>query len=303
MVHDLFLHPAPGAPDRTFDEVHALLRDADTLAPYVNEQATTAEQIVLTDPDTGVWALLGPGGPVIDEAQEPDPRVLHLQIPYARPRFFAIEGALFAMALVQELGGTLADPADHVEPGPRDRREEEIVAAWDAQNREILAAMSEPAPAGEGALPVVTSEGPKRVDGTLLSTVFSHNLHRREVLERAKGKAEVPRLALASLPMRKEPAVVCGYTAGEGVWLPDVVTHVALRRLRKGWLGGKEESVLVEAAALRELLTGCEVRDEAPAGMRAYHPTEPAASPFWRRLEGPAARTVAVLDWNDLVDA
>lgn len=301
-MHDLFLHPAPDAPDRTFEEVHALLRDSDTLAPYVNEQATTAEQIVLTDADTGVWALLGLGGPVVDEAQEPDPRVLHLQIPYARPRFFAIEGALFAMALVQELGGTLADPADPVDPGPRDRREEEIVAAWDAQNREVLAAMSEPAP-GEGGLPVVTSDGPKRVDGMLLSTVFSQNLHRRELLERAQGKVEIPRLVLASLPMRKEPAVVCGYTAGEGVWLPDVVTHVALRRLRKGWLGAKEESVLVEADALRELLEGSEAKEEAPGGMRAFRPSEPAASPFWRRLEGPPARTVAVLDWNDLVDA
>jgi|GEM_PF-4671422 len=302
MVHDLFLHPAPGAPDRSFDEVHALLRDSQTLAPYVNEEGSTAEQIVLTDPDTGVWALLGPGGPVIDEAQEPDPRVLHLQIPYARPRFFAIEGALFAMALVQELGGALADPADPAAPGPRDRREEEIVAAWDAQNREILAVMSEPAPSA-GGLPVVTSEGPKRVDGTLLSTVFSHNLHRRELLEKVQGKAEIPRLVLASLPMRQEPAVVCGYTAGEGVWLPDVVTHVALRRRRKGWLGSREESVLVEADALRELLAGAFAKDEAPGGMRAFHPTEPAISPFWRRLEGPPSRGVAVLDWNDLVDA
>ncbi|HEY0840961.1 MAG TPA: hypothetical protein VGD74_12295 [Vulgatibacter sp.] len=302
MMHDLFLHPAPGGTDRTFDEIHELLRRADTLAPYVNEEGSTAEQIVLTDPDTGVWALLTPGGPWLDEEHEPDPRVLHLQIPYARPRFFAIEGALFAMALVQELGGTLADPADPARPEPRDRREEEIVATWDAQNAEILAGMSEPAP-GSGALPVVTSEGPKRVDGTLLGTVFSHNLHRRELLERAEGKAEIPRLVLASLPMRAEPAVVCGYTAGEGLWLPDVVSHVALRRLRKGWLGSKEESVLVEADALRRLLEGSEVRDEAPAGLRAYHPSQTATDPFWKQLEGPPARGVAVLDWNGMVDA
>ncbi len=302
MTHDLFLHPEPGAPPRTFDEVQALLRDAQTLSPYVNEEASTPEQLVLTDRDTGAWAVLTPGGPWIDEAHEVDPRVLHLQIPYARPRFFAIEGALFAMALVQELGGSLADPSDPKDPAARPRREEEIVASWDLQNRAILAAAAEAAAEAATAGEPPPANPPRPVDGALLDAIFSHNLHRRELLERADGAVEIPRLVLASLPLRIEPAIVCGYDAGEAIWLPDQVSHVVLRLQRKGWFGNKEEARLVDADALRQLLAPSERGDEAPKGMRAFHPSQAATDPSWRQLDGSDARGLAVLDWNSLID-
>lgn len=303
MTHDLFIHPVPGGPLRSFEEVAALLRDAETLAPYVSAEDSTPEQLVLHDPDTGVWALLTAGGPWLDEEHEPDPHVLHLQIPYARPRFFAIEGALFAMALVQELGGLIEDPKDPRDPKPRPRKEEEIVASWDLENAALLAKMKEPAESSGGSLPVVSSEGPRRLDAELLASVFSQNLHRRELRERAGPEIEIPRLFLASLPLQIEPAIVCIYTAGEKVWLPDLVTHVVLYRRRKGWLGSKEEAALVEGPALRELLSQWEQADEAPKGMRSFHPLPRAADPAWRELGGREARGLAVLDWNELADA
>jgi len=303
MMHDLFLHPPPGQDDLSFDEIFEKLRDSETLAPYVNYEDSTPEQLVLTDPDTGVWALVTPGGPFIDEDHEPDPRVLHIQLPYARPRFFAIEGALFVLALVQELGGTIEDPADPEDPSPRSRKEEELVASWERRNVEHLAELSEQGDEGLGGLAAQPGDDRKRIDRTLLESVFSQNLHRLELQGKAGSEVEVPRLVLASLPLRREPAVVCSYTAGNSVWLPDAVTHVVLRRRRKSWLGSKEEELLVDADALRKVLSPFERSDEAPGGMRAFHPTLEATDPRWQALDGKEARGLAVIDWNEIVDA
>jgi len=295
MMHELLLHPPTGQLPRPFPDVQAALREADTLAPYVNEEASTPEQLVLTDPDTGVWALLAPRFEEEGEDEEDalESGVLLLQIPYLKPRFFGIEGALFAVALQQELGCTVEDPGA-ADPAPRRRSEEELLPAWEEGNRAVLEELR-----ASGAAP---SQLPTAIDGQLLARVFSHNLHRREVRIQAGPEVQVPRLVLASIPLRKEPAVLCRYEAGEPIWLPQQATHVLLRRERKGWLGTKEEWVRVEADALRGLLEPWARQGEAPAGMMAYRPEAPARDPLWQRLEGPPARETAVIDWNGVVD-
>lgn len=290
MMHELHLHPPAGALPRLFADVQAALREAETLAPYVNEAASTPEQLVLTDPDTGVWALLHPRYEG-EEDEEEASGVLALQIPYARPRFFGIEGALFAVALQQELGVLVEDPGA-ADPAPRARSEEEILPSWEKGNRALLEEMR-----AEGA------QMPMEVDASLLARVFSHNLHRREVRHRAGPDVQVPRLLLATLPLRTEPAVVCRCEAGAPIWLPDLASHALLRRERRTWLGTKEEWVRVEADALRELLAPWRREGEAPAGMTSYRPDLPARDPAWMRLDGPPARETALVDWNDVIDA
>lgn len=289
MVHELILHPPPGSIPRPFDEVQRLVREAETLAPYVNEEASTPEELVLVDLDTGAWAILAPMAPMEDEDEEPT--TLLLQIPYLRPRFFGIEGALFAVALQQEFGFHVEDRSDEKGPGPRPRREEEIVSRWDAMNRQAL-------------LEAEASEGfhAHRVDPDLLSSVFSHNLHRRELRHKAGQEVEVPRLVLVALPARKDPAVVARYRAGQPLWLPVSTTHVVLRRERKGWLGWKEEELLVEASALKERLAPFAVTD-VPAGLHAFAPTTGGRDPLWAAFTGSPARGLAWVDWNDVLDA
>ena len=296
MIHELFLHPPAGRLPRPFADVQAAIRETDTLAPYVNEEASTPEQLVLTDPDTGVWALLAPRFEEEDEDEEDvaESGVLLLQIPYLKPRFFGIEGALFAVALQQEFGYAVEDPGAAA-PAPRQRSEEELLPSWEAGNRAALEELR----SGDAA----PSQLPTEVDKQLLAQIFSHNLHRREVRVKAGPDVQVPRLVLASIPLRKEPAVLCRYEAGEPVWLPQQATHVLLRREKKGWLGTKEEWVRVEADALRALLEPWAQQDEAPAGMNCYRPEAPARDPLWQKLEGPPARETAVIDWNGVVDA
>lgn len=292
MMHELFLHPAPGTLPRSFDDVAATLREADTLAPYVNEEASLPEQLVLTDPDTGVWAILSPR--FEDEEDEAaDPGVLLLQIPYVRPRFFGIEGSLFAVALQQELGYLVEDPGA-ADTAPRARSEEELLPSWEAGNREVLAELR--------ASDAKPGELPMEVNATLLGQVFSHNLHRRELREKAGADVTIPRLFLATIALRKEPAVIGRYEAGAPLWLPQATTHLLLRRDRKTWLGTKEEWVRVEADALRALLEPWAKPDEAPAGLMAYRPDAPPRDPLWQKLEGPPARETALVDWNGVVD-
>lgn len=288
MVHELILHPPPGTLPRSFDELQAALRETETLAPYVNEEASTPEALVLTDFDTGVWAYLAPAPHPEESEEEEEPGALLLQIPYLRPRFFAIEGALFATALQQEFGYLVEDPADERAPAARARREEEIVASWDAGNQAALAE------AGE-------EFSPHRIDGELLNRVFSHNLHRTELRMQAGANVAVPRLVLAVLPARKEPAVVARYIAGEPLWLPAACTHVVLRRGRKGWLGWKEEEVLVDAGDLRAMLEPWK-QPEAPAGIFGAAPAIGPRDPAWAGLSGSEARGLALVDWNDVVD-
>lgn len=287
MMHELFLHPAPGALPRSFDDVVATIREADTLAPYVNEEDSSPEQLVLTDPDTGVWAVLAPR---FEDEDDEESGVLLLQIPYARPRFFGIEGALFAVALQQELGYHVEDPAA-ADAAPRERSEEELLPGWEAGNREVMAELR----AGGGELPM-------EAEANLLAQVFSHNLHRRELREKAGADVTVPRLFLAVIPLRKQPAVVCRYVAGAPLWLPQACTHVLLRRERKTWLGTREDWVRVEADALRALLEPWARPDEAPAGLAAFRPDAPPRDPLWQKLEGPPARETALVDWNGVVD-
>lgn len=288
MIHQLILHPPPGTLPRPFDELNRLVRESDTLAPYVNEEASTPEELVLVDLDTGAWASLAPIAPMDDEEEEPG--TLLLQIPCLRPRFFGIQGALFTLALQQELGYLVEDPTDERSPSARARREEEIVAIWDTLNREAL-------------LEAEASEGfqAHRIDADLLASVFSHNLHRRELRHKAGVEVEVPRLLLAALPARKEPAVVARYTAGLPLWLPVSATHLVLRRFRKGWLGWKEEEILVDAAHLRERLSPF-VLPDVPAGLHGFLPKAGTKDPFWMEFEGPPARGLAFIDWNDMVD-
>ncbi len=294
MMHELFLHPPAGELPRSFHDVQRVLREAETLAPYVNEEASTPEQVVLTDGDTGVWAILAPrflGEEEEEEAEEPG--VLLLQIPYGRPRFFGIEGSLFAVALQQELGYLVEDPQAR-DPAPRARSEEELLPSWEAGNRAALTELRE-----SGAAP---SELPTAVDANLLAQVFSHNLHRREVRIKAGPDVQIPRLMLASVALRKEPAVIGRYEAGAPLWLPQVATHLLLRREKKTWLGTKEEWVRVEADAVRALLEPWAKADEAPSGMMAYRPEAAAKDPLWKGLEGPPARETALIDWNGVVD-
>lgn len=295
MMHELFLHPPEGELPRSFFDLQATLRETETLAPYVNEEASTPEQLIFTDPDTGVWATLAPRPPLEGDEDEGDEEegVLLFQIPYLRPRFFGIEGALFAVALQQELGYRVEDPSAP-DPAPRPRREEEMLPGWERGNRALLEELR--------AAGVPPAQQPKEVDADLLNRVFSHNLHRRELRLQAGQQVEVPRLFLAILPARKEPAVVCRYTAGEKLWLPDLATHVLVQRERKGWLGTKKETVRVEADELRSRLERWAVAG-APTGMRAYAPEASARDPVWMELAGAAARETALLDWNDLVDA
>ena len=112
----------------------------------------------------------------------------------------------------------------------------------------------------------------------------------------------MPRLFLAVVPLRKEPAVVARYEAGTPLWLPQAVTHVLLRRERKTWLGTKEEWVRAEADALRALLERWAKPDEAPAGLMAYRPDAAPRDALWHQLEGPPARETALVDWNGVVD-
>lgn len=289
MVHELILHPPKGSIPRPFDELQVLVRESETLAPYVNEEASTPEELVLVDLDTGAWARLAPIAPMEDEEEEPG--TLLLQIPYLRPRFFGIEGALFTLALQQELGYLVEDPGDESSPGPRTRREEEIVASWDRHNR--LALLEAEAAPGFQA---------HRIDPDLLSSVFSHNLHRRELRHKAGIAVEVPRLLLAALPARKDPAVVARYTAGQALWLPVTTTHLVLRRLRKGWLGWKEEEILIEATLLRERLAAFAIAD-VPAGLHGFTPGAGARDSLWNELAGSPARGLAWIDWNDILDA
>lgn len=289
MMHELLLHPPADAPWRPFFQVQEVLRASDTLGPYCNAEASTPEQLVLTDPDTGVWALLAPR-PLLEDEEGDGDGVLSLQIPYLRPRFFGIEGALFTVAIQQELGYLVEDPAAR-EPAPRTRSEEEMLPSWEAGNAALLREVRE-----EGG------PQPIEVDADLLARVFSHNLHRRELRHQAGPEVEVPRLFLATIPLQKEPAVICRYTAGSRIWLPDLVTQVVLRREKKGWLGSKAEEIRVEADALRPLLARWEEADGIPTGLRAFAPDAPARDPVWAPLEGPPGRQVALIDWNDVVD-
>lgn len=265
------------------------MRKSDTLAPYVNEEASTPEELVLVDLDTGAWASLAPISPMEDEEDEPG--TLLLQIPCLRPRFFGIEGALFALALQQELNYLVEDPSDERAPGPRSWKEEEIVSRWDLLNRQALVE----AEASENF-------DAHRIDADLLASVFSHNLHRRELRHKAGVEVEVPRLLLAALPARKDPAIVARYTAGQPLWLPVSTTHLVLRRYRKGWLGWKEEEVLVDAAHLRERLSQW-ANTDVPPGVHGFSPGVGPRDTFWMGLEGSPARGLAFIDWNDIVDA
>lgn len=293
MTHDLLIHlPGP----LSFEEVQERLRDSE-LAANVSQEHTTPEQVVLVDEETGVHAILAPAAPELTEEEveaEPEaPAVLLFQIPYLRPNFFAEQGAGWAAVVAHALGGTIEDPQEKA----RGVGAAAIFEAWDRGNRALRRELEEP-PA-EGALP--PPDRPRPVSSALLRAVYTYNHARRELREMAGPGVQVPGLVLAAIAGRKDPAVVCRFTAGEPALLPDAATHVVLERLRKTWIGGRREEVLVEAPALREKLAPFARAGPRP-GMTACDAGRPADDPLWQELSGPPARGLAVMDWGGLVD-
>src|SRR6185369_13464840 len=102
-------------------------------------------------------------------------------------------------------------------------------------NRAAVAEAGEPP---EGGSP--PAEPPRVVPATITTAAFEHNVRVAGLTEQAHN-VEVPRLVMASLPMRTDPALVGRYTAGEAVWLPDAATHLVLERQKKTWLGTRRE--------------------------------------------------------------
>lgn len=292
MTHDLVIHlPEPLSAGEVQERVRA-----SELGALVSEEHSLPELTVLLDPDTAVHATLAPGIPELTqeevEAEVEAPPLLLFQIPYLRPDFFAEQGAAWAVAVAQLLGGTLED----VQEKARGVSAGDVRAAWDRGNRALRAELEQPTE--EGMPP---PDRPRPVPRAILRAAYDHNRSCRALREQAGPGVEVPRLVLAAIPARRDPALVCRFTAGETVLLPDAATHVVLERLKKSWLGGRREEILVEAPALREAVAAFTTAGPSP-GVSRVDPGRPADDPLWQKLEGQPARGLAVMDWAGLVD-
>lgn len=308
MNHDLFLRRPPIATPLAFAEVQDAVRGDAGLAPLLNEEHTTPERLVLADPDTGAYVFVAPGGPpegLFDELPEEEEDVLgaepplaapldhlHVQIPYLWPKPFAEDGARMATALALLLGWNLEDPADPAGLPAPDRDVSAVVRSWEEGRRALLAELARDPEAGEV----------RRMPEELLAAIHGTNRSRREVRMTAPPGVEVPRLVLVELGDDRLPAALCRYTAGEAVWLPDAATHVLLVRKKRGFLGYKEEQVVVPAGELRALLGPAEKAGEAPEGWRAYRPLWADTDKVWGTIAGRPPREANVVGWAGVVE-
>lgn len=311
MNHDLFLRRPPNAEPLTFEEVQDLVRDDPGLSPYVNDEHTSPERLVLANPDTGAFVQVAPGGPPeglfveaeleeaeVEEGPGPEHDLdapldhLHVQIPLLWPRPFAVEGAGFAVALGKLLGWTLEDPAEPA--GKRTIRDvAAVLKGWEAGRGALLAELAADPEAGEV----------RRLPADLLAGIHAINHDRREAAAIAGQAVLVPRLVLVQLGDEKTAGSLCRYTAGEPVWLPDAATHVLLSRKKKGFLGYKDEELVVRADELRILLGPAEKPGEAPPGRRAYHPEWMATDKVWSTIAGVPPKDAVVIDWAGVIEA
>ena len=309
MNHDLFLRRPPIATPLTFEELQDLIRDDPGLSPLVNDEHTTPERLVLANPDTGAYVMVAPGGPPeglfteepVEEAEDelgglPDLAApldhLHVQIPYLWPRPLAAEGAEMTVALARVLKWALEDSADPAATPPADRDVDAVLRSWEAARKSLVAELAADPEAGEL----------RRLPAALLAGIHGSNRRRRETLAAAGPGVEVPRLVLVELG-GEEPGALCRYTAGEPVWLPDAATHVLLARKKKGFLGYRDEEVVVRADELRALLGRAEKAGEAPAGRRSYRPTWPATDKIWGTIAGRPPKEASVIDPSGVIEA
>jgi hypothetical protein len=308
MNHDLFLRRPPISTPLTFAEVQEAVRGDPGLSPLVNEEHTTPERLVLADGDTGAVVFVAPGGPpeglfsdeVPEEAEDElgaEPPLaapldhLHVQLPYLWPKPFAEDGARMALALASLLGWNLEDPADPA-TRPEARDVAAVVRSWEEGRRELLAELAGDPEAGEV----------RRVPAELLAGIHGSNRARREAKGLAPAGVEVPRLVLVEFADDRTAGALCRYTAGEPVWLPDAATHVLLVRKKRGFLGYREEQVVVRAEELRALLGPAERSGEAPEGRRAYRPTWPDTDKIWGTLAGRPPKETNVIGWAGVVE-
>jgi hypothetical protein len=216
---------------------------------------------------------------------------LHVPIPYLWPRPFAAQGARMAVALGQALGWALEDPADPAgSAGARD--EAAVLRSWEQGRHALLAELAEDPEAGEV----------RRLPADLLAAIYAANGGRHAAAAEAGPGVEVPRLVLVEVGDDRAPGALCRYTAGEAAWLPEAATHVLLARKKKGFLGYRDEEVLVPAAELRALLAPVERPGEAPAGRRSYRPAWAATAPTWGTLAGRSPKDATVIDWAGVVE-
>ncbi len=290
MVHELILHPRGELP--SFEELADAVRDDEALGPKVLEDASSPELLVLADADLGAHVILGPGAPELDEDEALDedaPLPLLLQLPYARPSAFAAWGASIARQLAARFDLRVAEPGA---AASEDLDEAAIRKRWEDGQRAWIDGLK----AGEAP----PAELPREVPRALLDTVLGHNARLTALREAAGPRTTVPRLLLAAIPARKEPAVVARVVAGEPFWLPAAATHVVLVRRKKALLGTKEEEVLVEADLVRALAAPA---GEGPAGVPAFGGGPPGADAAWHALSATPARGLALHGWEGIVDA